>query len=118
MSGKTLLFVYGDLQKKRWQTFYKLVFSGQRAAYRGDLRAYRNDLAAIFDPAAPTLIHGELLVCPNQAVLHKVTMMEKPQYKRIDLQPLALDGELVPVYTFEYAGGMDNFWKLPRTRRV
>lgn len=115
-----VLFSYAALQKARWQHFYHLKPLDLPGAisYRGDLRHYRSDKAALFDPASPNLIPGELLVVPNPAVLHKLDMMERPQYRRVPLPGLWLDsaGWIEP-WAYEFAGDSGLFARLPRAKQ-
>lgn len=116
-----ICFVYGQLMKQRWQHFYHLkpLDLPHSISYRGDLRHYRRDLAALFDPESPWLIPGELLVVPNEATLRKLDLMERPQYKRVRLPGMWLDGTgWVEPWTYEFAGDGGLFARLPRAKQV
>jgi len=115
------LYSYAALQKTRWQHFYHLkpVTPPDTVLVRGDLRHYRQDLAALFDPASPNLIPGELLQVPGEAMLHKLDMMERPQYRRVKLAGVWLDvlGWVEP-WAYEFAGPPGLFVKLLRAKQV
>lgn len=121
MSLPVVLFSYAKLQKVRWQHFYHLkpLDLPHSIAYRGDLRHYRRDLAALFDAESPWLVPGELLVVPNEAMLRKLDLMERPQYRRVKLPGVWLDsvGWVEPwAYEFALDGGL--FARLPRIKQV
>jgi len=112
-------FVYGDLMKQRWVHFYHLkrLDAVDSIAYRGDLRHYRRDLAALFDPASPWLVPGKLLAVPNEAVLRRLDLMERPQYRRVRLPGVWLDGHgWVEPWAYEFAGDSGLFARLPRVK--
>ena len=121
MSAPIVLFSYAALQKARWVHFYRLkrLDAIDSIAYRGDLRHYRRDLAALFDAGSPNLIPGELLVVPNEATLRKLDLMERPQYRRVALPGVWIDGAgWVEPWAYEFAGDGGLFARLPRIKQV